>query len=74
MAEYESQCVVWQTALNPVIALELLSTGVWTGTGVLGPEAFDALPFLDLMKLSIDKGGYGQAWGLEDRLGATAPA
>jgi saccharopine dehydrogenase-like NADP-dependent oxidoreductase len=67
MAEYESQCVVWQTALNPVIALELLSTGVWTGTGVLGPEAFDALPFLDLMKLPVDEGGYGQAWGLEDR-------
>ncbi|MBC7763344.1 MAG: saccharopine dehydrogenase NADP-binding domain-containing protein, partial [Candidatus Saccharibacteria bacterium] len=37
MAEYEAQCVVWQTALNPVIALELLSTGVWAGTGVLGP-------------------------------------
>ena len=43
MAEYESQCVVWQTALNPVIALELLSLGVWGGSGVLGPEAFDAL-------------------------------
>ena len=47
MREYESQCVVWQTALNPVIALELLATGVWTGVGVLGPEAFDAEPFLD---------------------------
>jgi saccharopine dehydrogenase-like NADP-dependent oxidoreductase len=68
MAEYESQCVVWQTALNPVIALELLATGVWTGTGVLGPEAFDAKPFLDLMERSIEDGGYGQAWGLEDRL------
>jgi saccharopine dehydrogenase-like NADP-dependent oxidoreductase len=68
MAEYESQCVVWQTALNPVIALELLSTGVWSGTGVLGPEAFDAKPFLDLMALPIAEGGYGQAWGLEDRL------
>ena len=67
MAEYESQCVVWQTALNPVIALELLSSGVWTGTGVLGPEAFDAKPFLDLMALPIAEGGYGQAWGLDDR-------
>lgn len=67
MAEYESQCVVWQTALNPVIALELLSQGVWTGVGVLGPEAFDAKPFLDLMALPIEDGGYGQAWGLEDR-------
>ncbi len=68
MAEYESQCVVWQTALNPVIALELLSNGTWQGTGVLGPEAFDAKPFLDLMALPLAEGGYGQAWGLEDRL------
>jgi saccharopine dehydrogenase-like NADP-dependent oxidoreductase len=68
MGEYEAQCVVWQTALNPVIALELLATGVWTGTGVLGPEAFDAKPFLDLMALPVAEGGFGQAWGLEDRL------
>jgi saccharopine dehydrogenase-like NADP-dependent oxidoreductase len=68
MSEYESQCVVWQTALNPVVALELLSKGVWSGAGVLGPEAFDAKPFLDLMALSIADGGYGQAWGMEDRL------
>ncbi|MDQ1563536.1 MAG: hypothetical protein QOI14_487 [Actinomycetota bacterium] len=68
MAEYESQCVVWQTALNPVIALELLSSGVWSGKGVLGPEAFDAKAFLDLMALPLDQGGYGQSWGLEDRL------
>ncbi|MBG6106511.1 saccharopine dehydrogenase family protein [Frigoribacterium sp. CG_9.8] len=67
MAEYESQCVVWQTALNPVIALELLSTGAWSGIGVLGPEAFDAELFLDLMALPEAQGGYGQAWGLEDR-------
>lgn len=67
MAEYEAQCVVWQTALNPVIALELLSTGAWAGRGVLGPEAFDAQPFLDLMALAEADGGYGQAWGLEDR-------
>ncbi|MGV8883196.1 MAG: saccharopine dehydrogenase family protein [Rhodoglobus sp.] len=68
MAEYEAQCVVWQTALNPVIALELLSTGVWSGSGVLGPEAFDSKPFLDLMALPVAEGGYGQSWGLEDRL------
>ncbi len=68
MAEYEAQCVVWQTALNPVIALELLAGGTWTGLGVLGPEAFDAKPYLDLMALPTDDGGYGQRWGLEDRL------
>jgi saccharopine dehydrogenase-like NADP-dependent oxidoreductase len=70
MAEYESQCVVWQTALNPVIALELLSDGTWKGTGVVGPESFDAQPFLELMARGVADGGYGQPWGLEDRLAA----
>jgi saccharopine dehydrogenase-like NADP-dependent oxidoreductase len=67
MAEYESQCVVWQTAINPIVALELLATGVWSGAGVLGPEAFDAKPFLDLMAAPESEGGYGQRWGLEER-------
>jgi saccharopine dehydrogenase (NAD+, L-lysine forming) len=47
MREYGSQAVVWQTAINPVIALELLDEGVWKGTGVLGPEAFPPGPYLD---------------------------
>jgi len=68
MREYDSQCVVWQTALNPVIALELLATGVWSGLGVLGPEAFDAEPYLELMARSEADGGYGQVWGIQDRL------
>jgi saccharopine dehydrogenase-like NADP-dependent oxidoreductase len=42
-----AQAVVWQTAINPVAALELLASGAWSGAGVLGPEAFDAVPFLD---------------------------
>lgn len=71
MREYESQCVVWQTALNPVVALELLASGTWSGVGVLGPEAFDAKPFLELMARAESDGGYGQQWGIEDRL-ATA--
>ncbi|MEZ5116305.1 MAG: saccharopine dehydrogenase C-terminal domain-containing protein [Candidatus Nanopelagicales bacterium] len=62
MAEYGTQAVVWQTAMNPVVALELLATGAWSGAGVLGPEAFDAVPFLDLLK-----DGYGQPWGLQER-------
>jgi saccharopine dehydrogenase (NAD+, L-lysine-forming) len=57
MREYGHQCVVWQTAVNPVVALELLATGVWSGAGVLGPEAFDAVPFLDLLS------AYGSPWG-----------
>jgi saccharopine dehydrogenase (NAD+, L-lysine-forming) len=47
MREYASQAVVWQTAINPVVALELLDEGVWKGTGVLGPEAFPPEPFLE---------------------------
>jgi saccharopine dehydrogenase-like NADP-dependent oxidoreductase len=49
MREYGHQAVVLQTALNPVVALELLASGVWAGAGVLGPESFDAAPFLDLL-------------------------
>jgi saccharopine dehydrogenase-like NADP-dependent oxidoreductase len=67
MAEYECQCVVWQTALNPVIALELLSTGEWSGRGVLGPEAFRADLYLELMARPVSDGGYGQPWHLEER-------
>jgi saccharopine dehydrogenase (NAD+, L-lysine-forming) len=47
MREYGSQAVVWQTAINPVVALELIAEGIWAGTGVLGPEAFPAAPFLE---------------------------
>jgi saccharopine dehydrogenase-like NADP-dependent oxidoreductase len=47
MREYGSQAVVWQTAINPVVALELLDEGTWKGTGVLGPEAFPPDPFLE---------------------------
>jgi saccharopine dehydrogenase-like NADP-dependent oxidoreductase len=67
MEHYDAQCVVWQTALAPAIALELLATGAWSGSGVLGPEALDAKPFLDLMALPENSGGYGQTWGLEER-------
>jgi saccharopine dehydrogenase (NAD+, L-lysine-forming) len=49
MKKYGVQAVVWQTAVNPVIAWELLQTGVWKGAGVLGPEAFDPDPFMELM-------------------------
>ena len=47
MREYGSQAVVWQTALNPAVALELLADGAWSGVGVLGPEAFPSDPYLD---------------------------
>ncbi len=61
MREYGSQAVVWQTAVNPVVALELMATGVWSGAGVLGPEALPPRPFLDLLT------AYGTPWGLREQ-------
>jgi saccharopine dehydrogenase-like NADP-dependent oxidoreductase len=58
MREYGHQAVVLQTALNPVVALELLGEGVWSGAGVLGPESFPAKPFLDLLA------DYGEPHGI----------
>jgi saccharopine dehydrogenase-like NADP-dependent oxidoreductase len=57
----KAQAVVWQTAINPVVALELLASGTWSGAGVLGPEAFAPRPFLDLLT------AYGSPWGMEER-------
>jgi saccharopine dehydrogenase-like NADP-dependent oxidoreductase len=61
MAEYGSQAVVWQTAVNPVVALELIDSGAWSGVGVLGPEALPPRPFLDLLN------DYGSSWACEER-------
>jgi saccharopine dehydrogenase (NAD+, L-lysine-forming) len=61
MRDYGCQAVAWQTAINPVIALELLANGTWHGAGVLGPEAFDAVPFLDLLA------EYGSPHGMDER-------
>ena len=66
MREDNSQAVVWQTAINPVIALELLARGTWSGTGVLGPEAFDAKPFLELLAAPKPE-GYGSPWGMREQ-------
>jgi saccharopine dehydrogenase (NAD+, L-lysine forming) len=61
MREYGHQAVVWQTAVHPVVALELLATGEWKGNGVKGPEAFDAVPFLQLLN------EHGAPWAMEER-------
>jgi saccharopine dehydrogenase (NAD+, L-lysine forming) len=66
MSEWGVQAVVWQTAVNPVVALELIDSGVWSGAGVIGPEALDPQPFLDLL------GDYGAPWGMEERTPSTA--
>jgi saccharopine dehydrogenase-like NADP-dependent oxidoreductase len=61
MREYGTQAVVWQTAINPVVALELLAAGTWSGVGVLGPEALPPKPFLDLLT------EYGSPWGMQEK-------
>jgi saccharopine dehydrogenase-like NADP-dependent oxidoreductase len=60
MSEYGDQAVVWQTAINPVIAMELIHKGIWKPEGVVGPEWFDAKPFLDLLP------SYGTEWKVRD--------
>jgi len=61
MSEYDSQAVVWQTAINPALALELIESGAWSGVGLLGPEALPSEPFLDLLA------DCGAPWGLDER-------
>ncbi|MFE6040767.1 saccharopine dehydrogenase family protein [Streptomyces sp. NPDC056452] len=61
MREYGSQAVVWQTAINPVAALELIARGTWHGSGVLGPEALPPRPFLDLLT------EYGAPWKMREQ-------
>lgn len=60
MRELGCQAVVAQTAFNAVLAWELLYTKEWDGVGVLGPEAFDPIPF---MKRMID---YGFPYGIKE--------
>ena len=54
------QAVVAQTAFNPVIGMDLLEHGIWKGVGVLGPEAFDPLPFMNKMA------DYGFPYGIKN--------
>ena len=49
MIKWNCQSVVAQTAFNAVIGMDLLEHGLWKGTGILGPEAFDPIPFMEKM-------------------------
>ena len=60
MEHYGDQAVVWQTAINPVIAMELIHEGTWRPEGVNGPEWFPAKPYLDKLE------EYGTGWGLRE--------
>jgi saccharopine dehydrogenase (NAD+, L-lysine forming) len=61
MRQFGHQAVVWQTAVHPAVALEMLATGEWKGVGVKGPEAFSADSFLALLP------EHGAPWVIEDR-------
>ena len=60
MENYGDQAVVWQTAINPVIAMELIANVTWKPTGVVGPEALEPKPFLDLIE------SYGSSWHIRE--------
>ena len=60
MENYGDQAVVWQTAMNPVIAMELIHKGIWQPEGVNGPEWFAPKPFLDLVA------DYGASWHIRE--------
>ncbi|MEO6653875.1 MAG: saccharopine dehydrogenase C-terminal domain-containing protein [Ilumatobacteraceae bacterium] len=49
MKEFGHQAVVWQTAVMPAVAIELMATGQWAASGVVGPEALPSEPFLELL-------------------------
>jgi len=60
MQKWGCQAVVAQTAFSPVIAMDLLEHGIWNGVGVLGPEAFDSVPFMEKMA------EYGFPYGIKE--------
>ena len=61
MAEYGSQAVVWQTAINPVVALELIDRASGRARACSAPRPSPPQPFLDLLV------EYGSPWTCEDR-------
>jgi saccharopine dehydrogenase-like NADP-dependent oxidoreductase len=61
MRRHGVQAVAWQTAINPVVALECIAAGEWTGAGVLSPEAFPPEPFLERLAAR------GEPWFIDER-------
>ena len=62
MREYGAQAVVWQTAVNPVVALELLADRApGRAPASSARRRFDAVPFLDLLT------EYGSPWGMREQ-------
>jgi len=49
METWGCQAVVAQVAFSPLLAMDLIEHGQWKAVGVMGPEAFDAVPYMDKM-------------------------
>lgn len=60
MKTWGCQAVVAQTAFTPVIAMDLVKHSIWKSVGVLGPEAFDPIPFMEKMA------EYGFPYGIKE--------
>ncbi|MBI5824339.1 MAG: saccharopine dehydrogenase NADP-binding domain-containing protein [Chloroflexi bacterium] len=63
MDAWGCQAVVAQTAFSAVIGMDLIEHGIWTGVGVLGPEAFPPDPFMEKMA------DYGFPYGMKEMAG-----
>jgi saccharopine dehydrogenase-like NADP-dependent oxidoreductase len=60
METWGCQAVVAQTAFGAVIAMDLIEHRIWDCAGVLGPEAFDPVPFMEKMA------EYGFPYGIKE--------
>ncbi len=60
MQKWGCQAVVAQVAFSPLLAMDLVEHGLWKGAGVMGPEAFDPIPFMDRMA------DYGFPYGIKE--------
>jgi saccharopine dehydrogenase-like NADP-dependent oxidoreductase len=59
-AELGVQATSYQTGIPPVIAAELISSGLWAGAGVFSPEQLDPDPFLARLTR------FGMPWQVRD--------
>ncbi|MCQ2546062.1 MAG: saccharopine dehydrogenase NADP-binding domain-containing protein [Clostridia bacterium] len=47
--KFKTNIIVAQTAVGPVIMMELIAKGIWNEPGAWGPEHFDPDPFVEVM-------------------------
>ncbi|MEA4921889.1 MAG: saccharopine dehydrogenase C-terminal domain-containing protein [Eubacteriaceae bacterium] len=49
MKKWNMQAVVAQTGFGAAVSIELVGRGIWKDKGVFSPEAFDPIPYLEIM-------------------------